>query len=121
LARWAVWACAIGLSACGGGEEGVAGGAAGPTHAVVLEVTGTTTGNVLVSYRSPGGTATGQSTTLPWVFRTEAREGDALFLSAQNDATSRTVTVTIRVDGVPFRTATQSGALVVASASATCC
>jgi archaellin len=48
-------------------------------------------------------------------------DGDFLYVSAQNENASGTITVTINVNGKPWRQVTSSGAYVIATAKGTCC
>lgn len=114
----AVWSALL-LGACGGGDSSTP-VADTTVHQIRYEVGGSTD-SVLLTYRAPDRAVNGQQVSVPWRYSTQAQAGDALLLSAQNDASLNTVTVTIWVDGRVFDSASNSGAWVVAAAGGTCC
>ena len=52
-----------------------------------------------------------------WSYSFDGDPGDFVYLSAQNNKASGSVTVTITLDGNTFKTANSSGAYVIATAS----
>lgn len=104
---------AISLSGCGGG---------GPTlHDVTYAISGSTTrADVTLTYFDG---SIGQYslkvpyTTTPLLFK----DGEFIYLSAQNYYSTGTVTVTINVDGKPWKQVTSSGAYAIATVSGSCC
>ncbi len=128
------------LVACGGGDpgdaifnansanSGGAGGAGGaggtgtqlPSPVVRYEVTGTTDAASLTFTNAQGGTQQGVAP-LPWRTEFTGIANNFLYISAQNERDSGTVSVAIFVDGVRVKTSQSSGAFVIATTSATCC
>lgn len=83
---------------------------------VTYRVTGTAE-SVSITMETVGGTSQLDNVHLPWsAFDTYPR-GAWLYLSAQNEGESGTVTVTIEVYGEPAKTTTSSGAYVIANVS----
>lgn len=119
-AFFAAWLLTLTGCGGGGGDAGGPGDGQSRVYQVSYEVGGTTASS-MVSYRTPTASATGVPVSVPWTLRTEARQGDSLFLSAQNDGSLESVSVIIRVDGQVFRSDSRSGAFVVVTASGTCC
>ena len=105
---------AISLNGCGGGDGD-------ELYDVRYEITGSTTrANTTWVYYN----GSISQNTLPVPYATGKllfSKGDFLYLSAQNDLPSGNVTVTIRVNGKPWKQVTSSGAYVIASTSGTCC
>lgn len=98
------------LTACGGGDED-------EFFDVHYEVTGTTDrANWTIAYFDG---SVGQYT-LPVPYKTSPllfRKGDFVYLSAQNDRSSGSVTATIWVNGSRWKQVTSSGAYVIATVS----
>jgi hypothetical protein len=67
-----------------------------------------------------GGTEQYTDRILPYTYTFSSYEGDFLYISAQNQGSSGTVTTKIIVDGSTFKESTSSGAYVIASASGSC-
>jgi hypothetical protein len=77
-------------------------------------------GYATISYlNSTGGVAQESGTPIPWTRTFRARTGDSVHLSAQIDSGDGWVTVNIYKNGKLFKTASSTGAYVVASASGT--
>lgn len=81
------------------------------------------TGNVpdvsITIENASGGTSQYDPASLPWTY-TWTVEGNAytfLYVSAQNNYSSGTITTSIYLDGDLYRTSTSSGAYVIATAS----
>ncbi len=77
-----------------------------------------------VTYTSPGQTSELHKVHVPTTIKASLMfEGSELYVSAQNPDSSpqSTVSVTIRVNGVPYRRASASGPYALATASGTCC
>ena len=86
---------------------------------IVYKVTGTC-GNVSLTYEnSSGGTSQISSATLPWTYTFTASGYTFLYVSAQNNNSSGTVTAEIDVNGSVYKTSTSSGAYVIATSSGT--
>lgn len=77
-----------------------------------------------VTYTSPGQTSELHKIHVPTTIKAPLMfEGSELYVSAQNPDSSpqSTVSVVIRVNGVPYRRASASGPYALATASGTCC
>jgi hypothetical protein len=104
---------AVALAGCGGGED--------ETYSVYYKVTGSTDRAGLTLRTSSGGTAQ-LTVNLPYTDPAMTfAKGDFLYISAQNERSSGSVTTTIYVDGKPWKSTTSSGAYVIATASGSCC
>jgi hypothetical protein len=92
----------------------------GPTaYEIEYRVTGTAS-RVDVTYTNrDGGTSQESSRTVPWSHEFECGHDNFLYISAQNNGSSGSVTVTIYKNGTAIKTSTSSGAYVIATASAT--
>lgn len=87
------------------------------TYAVEYTVTGTAA-NVSVTYAlADGGTSQIGDTPTPWSYEFRAVKGTFVYVSAQNQTETGTVTATILRDGREFKTATSTGAYVIATSS----
>ncbi|MCK4760716.1 MAG: hypothetical protein KAW12_00855 [Candidatus Aminicenantes bacterium] len=86
---------------------------------VEYKITGTAR-RVDITYASAENSTSQKSNVrLPWSFTRSANTGDFLYLSAQNDTSHGSVTVSIYKDGKLYKTATSSGAYVIATVSGT--
>lgn len=84
---------------------------------VKYKVTGTAD-TVDVTYEnSDGGTSQESDVSVPWSYSFTGEPGDFVYISAQNQGQTGTVTVTIYTDGDVFKTSTSEGAYVIATAS----
>jgi len=84
---------------------------------VEYKVTGTAS-RVDVTYENEdGGTSQEGNVSVPWTYSFTGDPGDFVYISAQNQGQSGSVTVTIYTDGDNFKTSTSSGAYVIATAS----
>ena len=90
------------------------------TYTVLYVVSGTATQASLTYSNSQGGTAQ-ETVNLPWQRQFSMIKGDFLYISAQNQGDTGSVTTEIRVNGVQFKSTTSSGAFVIATASGSCC
>lgn len=87
------------------------------SYSVEYQVTGSAS-TVFVTYENEnGGTSQIASAIVPWSHTFTANSGDFVYISAQNNGDSGSVTVTILEDGNVFKTSTSSGAYVIADAS----
>jgi hypothetical protein len=101
------------LLACGGGDSEL--------NDVTYSISGTTTKANATWVYFDGSIS---QHTLPVPYETSKllfKSGDFLYLSAQNDLPSGTVTTTIKVNGKAWKTVTSSGAYSIATVSGTCC
>lgn len=88
-----------------------------PSIDVEYRVTGSA-GKVDVTYENEDGGVSQQSNvTVPWSYKFEARDGDFVYISAQNQGSYGTVIVTIFKNGGEFKSSTSTGAYVIATAS----
>lgn len=88
-------------------------------HDVKYEVTGSAS-TVDVTYTNEdGGTSQLSDVTLPWSVSFTGDTLDFVYVSAQNQGETGTVTATIYRDGEQFKSSTSSGAYVIASADGT--
>jgi hypothetical protein len=92
-------------------------------HTVVYVVTGTGTDSVDLTYRAADGSTPQQTgASLPVSIQVgNVPAGRFLYIAAQNNNDSGTITATIMVDGAPFRSETSTGEFVIATATGTCC
>ena len=115
-------------ASCGGGDSGgTQSGATGlpPGHGassatVTYTVTGSTNAANLTYQNSQGGTVQ-QKVGVPWSFEYTMKDGDFLYISAQNENATGSVTTEIRINGFLYKTTTSNGAYVIATASGSCC
>jgi len=83
---------------------------------VTYRVTGTAT-EARITYRNERGGTQQTAARVPWELSLEARAGNFLYVSAQNQGASGSVGCDILVDGEVRTTATSTGAYVVAECS----
>jgi hypothetical protein len=84
---------------------------------VTYYVTGSAS-SVSVTYQNgTGGTEQRDAVSLPWNATFDMDEGDFVYLAAQNQGDSGTVTCSIRADGQLVKQSTSTGAYVIASCS----
>lgn len=111
---------AVLLAACGGGSDS---DDDKPTfNSVTYSVKGSAGSAAVVTYRSSG--ATNQlKVTLPWSgpIGMTAKEGDFLYVSAQNQSGLGSITTSISVNGETLASSTSTASYGVATADATCC
>lgn len=87
------------------------------TYSVEYKITGSVS-RVNVTYtNSSGGTSQESNVSVPWSYTFKGYPGDFVYISAQNQGSSGSVTATVNKDGSAFKTSTSSGAYVIASAS----
>lgn len=117
----------ISLSGCGGGGDSAP--SAPRIFNVVYEVSGFGVPTASATYRTPAG-ATQQDKVVilkapaklpPFTGSYSAREGDFLYISAQNDTSMGVVSVSIIVDGKSIGGATSSAPYGIATFSKACC
>ena len=84
---------------------------------VKYEVTGTATTVDITMENSSGGTSQFSDVAVPWSTYFTSKSGAFVYISAQNQASSGSVTVRIYKDGIVFKESTSSGAYVIATAS----
>ncbi len=84
---------------------------------VVYEVTGSASYASVTLNNSEGGTEQYSKVAIPWSYTDNSFADNFLYISAQNQGDSGTVTVKIYVDGAQFKTSSSSGAYVIATAS----
>ncbi len=101
------------LAGCGGGLDG--------RYDVVYKVTGSTDQASLTMATSSGGTSQ-IKVSLPYSTPASTyKDGDFMYISAQNQRSSGSVTTAIYVDGELWKSTTSTGAYVIATASGSCC
>jgi len=89
------------------------------TYSVEYEVKGTAK-KVDITYENEDeGTSQWSNIIPPWTYKFTGEEGQFVYISAQNDDSIGSVTVTIYVDSTIFKTSTSSGAYVIATADGT--
>jgi hypothetical protein len=76
---------------------------------------------VSLTYNNEEGGTQQRKVSLPWKESFETKPGSFLYISAQNQNEYGSLTVSIFVDGKPFRTSYASGGYTIASASGRCC
>jgi hypothetical protein len=117
------------LTSCGGGGDAGSSGSStgGPPSSsgalsatVTYSVSGTTSSASLTYSNSQGGTVQ-QTVSLPWSVKYDMKARDFLYISAQNQNDTGSVTTEIRINGYIYRTTTSNGAYVIATASGSCC
>lgn len=86
-------------------------------HDIKYEVTGTAASVSLTYENASGGTSQTSGTALPWVYTFSAKSGDFLYVSAQNDGATGSVTAAVYENDSVVQTSTSSGAYVIATAS----
>jgi len=85
-------------------------------YAVEYRVTGSAP-SVSVTYENASrGTSQATGCGLPWTYSFEGYRNQFVYISAQNEGESGTVTASIYVDGKCYWTSTSSGAYVIATA-----
>ena len=87
------------------------------TQSVKYEVTGTATTVSITLSNSTEDTEQIASAKLPWSRPFTGKKGGFLYVSAQNQGSTGSVTARIIVNGSEFKTATSNGAYVIATAS----
>lgn len=88
-------------------------------HDVKYEVTGSAQSVDITYQNEDGGTSQVSDVTLPWSITFTGDTLDFVYISAQNQGETGTVTVTIYRDAEQFKSSTSSGAYVIASADGT--
>jgi hypothetical protein len=86
------------------------------THKVTYRVTGTAP-DASITYRNAKGGTQQTAGRIPWEVTFESRAGNFLYVSAQNQGASGSVSCDIVVDGAVKTTATSTGAYVIAECS----
>jgi hypothetical protein len=90
---------------------------AGTPPAVIYEITGTATKVDVTLANASGGTEQYSNVSLPKKYTYNSFSDSFLYVSAQNQGESGSVTVSIYVNGKLFKTSRSSGAYVIADAS----
>jgi hypothetical protein len=98
----------IALSSC----EGLFG-----EYSMEYSVTGTASSVDITYVNEDGGTSQISDATVPWSYSFTGIEDNFVYISAQNNGKTGTVTVTIYKSGKKFKSGTSTGAYVIASAS----
>lgn len=102
--------------ACGGqGDEKP------QTYSVTYSVTGVNTSSASVTYENSSGGTAQETITLPWSKNITGKPGSFLYVSAQNNKNTGSITASISINSTVFKTTTSSGGFVIATASGTCC
>jgi len=86
---------------------------------VKYEVTGTTSKVDITIENESGGTSQFSDVSVPWIYEFRRISGSFVYLSAQNQLSSGSVTVTIYKNGNVFKSSSSSGAYVIATAYGT--
>lgn len=89
--------------------------------AAVRYVVSGSAGRASLTYTNSQGGTSQEKVSLPWSIEYSMRPRDFMYISAQNERESGSVTVEIWVGGVRKKASTSSGAFVIASASDECC
>lgn len=84
---------------------------------VEYEVTGSTDVVSITIANKSGGTSQYSGVTLPWSTSFKADPGDFVYVSAQNQRDTGSVTAAIYIDGDKYKRSTSTGAYVIATAS----
>ncbi|MBF9018410.1 MULTISPECIES: MmpS family transport accessory protein [unclassified Oceanispirochaeta] len=84
---------------------------------VEYEISGTATSVNITYSNASEGTSQVSDVSVPWTYSFESTTGNFLYVSAQNQNDSGSLTATIYVDGDVYKTSTSSGAYVIATAS----
>jgi hypothetical protein len=84
------------------------------TRRVTYRVTGTALSASLTYQNAQGGTVQ-RTVGLPWEASETFKDGDFVYISAQNQGDSGGVTTEILVDGTPWKKTTSDGAYMIAS------
>lgn len=87
------------------------------SYDVEYKVTGSASKVDITIENEDGGTSQYHDVPVPWSYTFKGEVGDFVYVSAQNQGQSGTVTATIYRDGETFKTSTSSGAYVIATAS----
>ena len=89
------------------------------SYSVKYEVTGSAKKVSITIENDNGGTSQFSDVSVPWTynFADRKKEGTFVYVAAQNQGETGTVTTTIYKDGKVFKTSTSSGAYVIATAS----
>lgn len=84
---------------------------------VEYKVTGTAETVSITYENSDGGCSQESDVSIPWSYSFTGESGDFVYISAQNQGETGSVTVTIKTDGDVFKQSTSEGAYVIATAS----
>lgn len=88
------------------------------TRTIVYKVSGTAS-SVSITYQNPQGGSSQTEASLPWEQTLTFKDGDFVYISAQNKGESGSVTTEILVDDKPFKSTTSSGPYVIADCNGT--
>jgi hypothetical protein len=118
---WIVWLLiVIGLLLCWllsqGSGDTPSSFSSGTTYEVIYKVTGTASRASLTYNNEQGGTEQTEIA-IPWEKQFTVKRGEFLYISAQNEGETGSVTCEIWVDGNKWRESTSSGAYKIASCS----
>lgn len=86
------------------------------TYTVKYEIKGSASEVDITYTNAEGGTAQESGVKLPWTYTFNGKAGDFVYISAQNQGSYGSVTVTIYKDNTNFKSTTSSGEYVIASA-----
>lgn len=89
------------------------------SYSVKYEVAGSASRVDITYENADGGTSQIGNAHVPWSMTFSRKEGSFVYISAQNQGSSGSITVTIYRNGSRFKTSTSSGAYVIATASGT--
>ena len=101
---------------CSKKSEDNSGGGGITVYQIEYKATGTAS-NVFVTYENEDGGTSQKEVSVPWLYSFSAGPGFFVYISAQNQGETGSVTVTIYKSGAVFKTSTSTGAYVIASAS----
>jgi len=108
----------IGLLLCWllsqGGGDTPSSTSSGTTYKVIYKITGTASRASLTYNNEQGGTEQTE-VAIPWEKQFTVKRGEFLYISAQNEGETGSVTCEIWVDGKKWKSSTSSGAYVIAS------
>ena len=110
---------AISLSSCKlpwDKDKDDSGGGGTTVYQIEYKVTGTAS-TVLVTYQNKDSGTSQEYVSIPWSYSFSAIPGTFVYISAQNQGDTGSVTVTIYKDSTVLKTSTSSGAYVIATAS----
>jgi hypothetical protein len=117
-------ACLVAFSAvsCGGFDSPTSPSpiTARPICSIEYRVTGTTLQASVTFENVSGGTSQMDPVAVPWSTAFTAYPDAFLYISAQNNTASGTITASVIKNGLVYKTTTSTGAYVIATASGSC-
>jgi hypothetical protein len=90
------------------------------TSNVVYMVSGTAA-KADLTYRDDMNVTKQETVSLPWSRSFKFKVDDFMYIAAQNDTNTGSVTSEIRINGAVFKTESKSGAYVISTATGLCC